>query len=560
MRVPFGKIALIASVVLPMPAHAQTQQVPAFLKTPHYFVFQCDGAGHFMGGGRVDPEPVHAGQTNRSVSIPEYAIGQEYCVPKNWIPSPTGAFTPVHKWLSEDTNQFIHLTGQPTHIRDGLLKIPMPAQQGFVLDLVKPVSPTKKPSDHFSLHYPFATPFAHINSKNYSTAGAERVIRDAVDAGGDPYLALSIALMESGSEDLHEIYLYASHDRHKIRGLGLSTTEVENANKKILPAPWADEARLRNFLVKRGTKVIDKKPSYICVSKQSNKIRDFGGVDWLYSLPSSFAICQQLSFSTPDFSNLSLRTFLVQNYIRKLSDQDPSLKDDLPASLAGRKDLDPEHLIQNFQSYSTNTGTGMVSMIAPYRLGTNSVKTPSYGIQALDYYHQTILSSDAVQSMVNRISKSEAPRTLACKGLPEGIYAQADDLGVEQTGGMVRFGDLAAKAEPLVKRNKSEAIPELAKIFNELPRGSGADGRRPILKELATPAVQNKLGIYLTMSEKSQLSRASDASEDGEPEIDSTLIGKALYFYFRDVYASRTTSWQTSNGDNPRKTWDRIEN
>lgn len=424
---------------------------------------------------------------------------------------------------------------------------------------IENVSCNRSAKDETKILYPFDTIYGHINNKTYSDIELEAFIAKAVAAGTDPYMALALALMESGSSNVNDLFIYTSHDRHKNRGMGWSKTMIKNSNKVMLTTKWADEDRFKNYFESTYGPVDASKTSYICSSAATSAIYDFNGFNVYDTPPKEYNLCQKVNF---DATVGPLNEFLALNYIRKMSEQQGNFNVDMPTSLSENPPL--EFVLQNFQSFSKNTGTGMVGMIGYTRLGTNTIKTPAYGLQAMDYMVNSLMANPKIKALIETQTAGKKIKSAWCGGKVAGTYAVADTHYYNQTKDMTRFESLHNIIKPNLSLPIEKGSLEIKKIYDGLYDSGDISDKKPILKELLSSNVRLKLienGIpeadFLQLENhfNSFLYNMNSAHERLPPP---PSIGKMLYIYFKDVYPVRKTSELAAKDENATRTWERL--
>jgi len=414
----------------------------------------------------------------------------------------------------------------------------------------------RSPQTYTRIFYPFNSLFSHINSKIFPDEQLESMIFQATAVGADPILALALSLMEAGPEEtVSSLFGHSSHARHFSRAMGWSKEKIANSQHLLISNKWDDEDRLLAYAKSLKITVDTSRPSYICADPPSSKILDFGSTYPTLRLPTKFNICQKVNFNV---KSVPLRNFFVLNYIRKISQEHGRFNLDLPRTLKNNPPV--EFIIQNFQSFSKNTGTGFIIQIGYSRLGTDTIKVPAYGIQAMDYIVNSLLINPKIMNMVERITKGTKIKSTWCEDRSAGFYAVADTLYLNRIRNMERFTSLYQEANLILKQPEDQASEQFKKLYLELFHEGDIDHKKPITKELLSLKVQARLighGITKDELKKLQIYFSWICGESYTPVETPSSIGKMLYIYFKEIYALRRTSELTSKDENPSRTWDR---
>lgn len=288
------------------------------------------------------------------------------------------------------------------------------------------------------LSYPFNTPLQfHLGATGDqrlpSTSNIESAIRNAVEAGADPYLALAVGLHESGPNNLHT-FTSNLHDSALMRGLECRYRRPQTGSVELVKMPSPDLLRLKLERERAGSTKAGK--SWFCVGRGAPLNKDIGEYTLLNRPSKDYACCAELPFepvreiydSSPwnqSSSECSQRgsyghipcshtaNFIFYQFISKIATS-PSM--DLSINLNENKRNDPAFRIQSILGFSRSTGLAMPRSIANWRLGHDSTKVPVYGLTVLDFYLHSLMSNPWIVKEVSRIESqlNIYPQHLLC--------------------------------------------------------------------------------------------------------------------------------------------------
>lgn len=330
--------------------------------------------------------------------------------------------------LSEFSNDLFQQQAPWTWL-DGSGELDIQKEESYVLAAKTP---------RIILSYPYNSPLQfHLGATGDQRLptvwNLQAAIRNAVEAGTDPYLAMAVGLHESGPNNLHT-FTSNLHDSALMRGLECRSRRPNAGSVELVKLPNPNLLRSKLEAERRGSTKTGR--SWFCVGRGAPLNKDIGEYTLLSKPSNDYACCAEVPFepvreiydSSPwntSNSECSQRgsyghipcahtaNFVFYQFIGKLASS-PTV--DLSIKLSEEKRRDVSFRIQSVLGFSKSTGLAMPRSIANWRLGHDSTKVPVYGLTVLDFYLHSLLSNPWIKREVERVESQLGifPQSLLC--------------------------------------------------------------------------------------------------------------------------------------------------
>ena len=289
------------------------------------------------------------------------------------------------------------------------------------------------------------------------------VIRDAVASNVDPYMALSVAMMEAGKPEPFALDLAPSVEMigcplKKIGSIDDNNTEAFAAKAKELRAsgqpffyswgtfysftPKVSEGGSTGRLYSQMQKaksaesawIISDEPGYACVQNEGAFVTNAKGQlvqsfndDYSDStFQKSKACCMKIPY-------LSSRVFTAM--------ANTAMGDRLKGGGG-----DPAMTIQGFNGYGV-IGMTEKKGVGAFRYGMRMRDYPQYGAQAMDFLLNSFMTNPLVRTLVEKAESDygNRPKHILCSGKTPGTYAVDSEKYVNQQKAMKRLTTVIGK-------------------------------------------------------------------------------------------------------------------
>lgn len=283
-------------------------------------------------------------------------------------------------------------------------------------------------------YYPYSNPYEfamgfrpdqnHLEGMNAETVRQE--IAESVAMGVDPYVPLTLHLMETGHiSKLQDLYLDPVAD---LEALGCSGTSASKASANLysfetyyhfqFPELVSNPGflkRLKNFPSFRG-KISETESSYFCMVPNDQR-DDYGNkiaseaLDWVVSeKPQPKSCCLKLDFRPNDLAQAgvdideALKYYFIHTKVEN-------------GSASG-----PAERLQTYNGFSDLMGSNEAT--SAWRGGVNHFHTPTYGYQATDFILNTLLPNPLIRKMVRDAEAQSGvyPKSILCRDRAPGIF------------------------------------------------------------------------------------------------------------------------------------------
>lgn len=381
--------------------------------------------------------------------------------------------------LYENELSKINLSLNESHISEDQLKLLQNLRSYKELISCKSamaeISQEKK--DKIPLYYPHYSNYMYITGCQRMSGGIcnalskndvkESVVR-ALAAGIDPYLLISIAMMENGVS-IDSLYL---DPIGIVKALGCQSKSVSGLTEGALDSygtyykvtPGVKTRPDFNSYLDRFAKISDqkleKKKSFYCIG-----VSDAGGIPGFSAAPKTGHCCLDVPYT--GLKPEDMTKHLVTLYIKDMQ------KEQIPFNKT-----DPAFTVQKFNGFSNLMGGA--EGVQLYRTGLNYFKEPSYGYQAMDFIVNSLMTNKEIKDIVKEESDKGGFKVpgIFCKGKAAGFYAIESDTYFTKHSNAKRMGVIEEK----FKKGQS---------YDQLTERE----RRVFNRELQDPKVQELLGL-----------------------------------------------------------------
>lgn len=303
----------------------------------------------------------------------------------------------------------------------------------------------------------------HGSCQPMTSAAADQIIEESLIMGTDPYTAISLAVMEGGADNLTSLYL---DPIGLIDSLGCSGKQVSNnsadsfssfgTSYKIEAETKSDpklSAKLKKYFTAFKYPVAAGSSFYCYDTKGNSEPAITPG-------PVENSCCFDVGFKIQKSQQKNFERALVFNFINK-STQKPF-----------KTESDPAWRLQRFNGYTDLMGGA--EGVPAWRAGVNYYKDPAYGLQAMDYIVNSLITNPWLKEKVEKYEKIYGrPESILCKDRPTGSYYVDSDhyfsshknaprlAGIKEKYSQgVKFSDLTGR-EKQVLENEIEATRKL---------------------------------------------------------------------------------------------------
>ena len=383
------------------------------------------------------------------------------------------------------------------------------------------------------LSYPFNTPLQlHLGATGDqrlpTVSNLQAAIRNAVETGTDPYLALAVGLHESGPNNLHT-FTSNLHDSALMRGLECRSRRPRAGSVELVKLPRPNLLRSKLEAERRGSTKAGR--SWFCVGRGAPLNKDIGEYTLLSAPSNDYACCAEVPFEpvrelydlspwNTSNSECSKRgsyghipcahtaNFVFYQFIGKLATS-PTV--DLSIKLSEEKREDISFRVQSVLGFSRSTGLAMPRSIANWRLGHDSTKVPVYGLTVVDFYLHSLLSNPWISREVQRVESQLGifPQSLLCfNKTPGETISLPSDYATKLISQARRFELQRGKwmaGTPLSAQEQDALEVEIARVDRLLSRPS-------------LPTFQQRLERYFT-KDYAQRSTVKAVSVQNDPGL-----------------------------------------
>ena len=431
---------------------------------------------------------------------------------------------------------------------------------------------------HCSKYDPASKPFCNLPDSDDLT----KAIRNAISAGVDPYVYLSIGLMENGSNGWDKLYLdpigkmtatgckEIPSDITKAAKGKLNSFENFHEMKAGVVTDDQKAKRLQEQLTTNGQNIIPGKTSYYCrdltsaeggfTSKAESKEcclkLNFTLQANQANKPSRMAVMESGAGMNP-YSNsagsIAEKTFLM-DYLRDVQNS------------SSRGTNDPAFRLQSFNGFSKLMGGA--ESVPVFRSGVDFTKTPSYGYQSMDFIINSLASNAWIRKEVenqSKILKKKVPSILCQDVTVPGTFKIDSDYYFNKHKDSGRMESIKNKPWASMSKREKKVFTEelkypkvhdrLVKQFPNLP--SDLQNKKTIFKKTITD--QNGNGIEIDDDPNSEKSiyigkgeYKNQSSSLNEYEfIEKTIYGSPAAKKSIKVESHHLTTTATSLGGYP---------
>ncbi|OFZ26635.1 MAG: hypothetical protein A2381_16720 [Bdellovibrionales bacterium RIFOXYB1_FULL_37_110] len=323
---------------------------------------------------------------------------------------------------------------------------------------------TKLNTDHFlneegqiKIFYPNYSNYMYIlgcnriNQKNCTLGKKndfEKVIKNSIFLGIDPYAVLALALMEGPPQLIDALYLdpIGEIDILGCSGKALSrfdhTANFDSFNTKYLIKPTINEKKeldetLKKFIEMKTSKTYEKSENFLCRDSESSITYGNSRLRFFKNRPSEGnQCCLKLSFEvTQEDDQKEITHALPYLHVKKI------------LKMGFRKKKDPAFTLQVFNGFTDLMGGA--EGVPNFRSGVNFFNDPAYGYQTMDYILNSLMSNPLIKRIVEKYNKQYGDKypSIVCKNLKSGFYTIDSNYYFEKHKNSKRF-------ETIFKKNK----------------------------------------------------------------------------------------------------------
>ena len=193
----------------------------------------------------------------------------------------------------------------------------------------------------------------------------------------------------------------------------------------------------------------------------------------------------------------------------------------------------------------------MTSMVAPFRLGVDSYNTPTYGLQAMDYMVNSILTNPVISELIDEAEKKSGTKTpsFLCKNRKPGVYAIDRNEYFKKHHAAPRLEQIYAKFKkgvPWSQLTKGEKNVLMSEFTNPISAVSARLRKDENLK--IAPAI-NGFGMM----------PSSNKNETDKSQLADLEKAYKVYFTKPGYYSDRKTVGQAAAQDTDY-TWKSFSN
>ncbi len=319
-------------------------------------------------------------------------------------------------------------------------------------------------------NYMYATGCNGVDSETCSPISKnelDRVIKEAVLMGVDPYLVISFSLMEGGTGEVGRLYL----DPIGVMGaMGCSSHQVSNGTSTevalnsfgtsyIVNSQTVKNPQLQNKLKKYFQEFnLDKSQgnSFYCYETRGKSDSS------VFEKPQANSCCVELGFKTSKKSDEQIKHALTYHFIDNITKN------------SFRGNQDPAWRAQRYNGYTDLMGAA--EGVSPWRAGVNYYKNPAYGYQTMDFVINALMFNPYISNKVDEVSKEfdQDWESILCKGKKDGSYYIDSDYYFD----------------------KHKESPRLEEIYDKFKRGITFNGltsreKKVLIAEMEETALQN---------------------------------------------------------------------
>lgn len=245
------------------------------------------------------------------------------------------------------------------------------------------------------------------------------VIEESILMGVDPYLVLSLSMMEGGSGNVGSLYL----DPIGVMGaMGCSSKQVANNTDSNKALNSYGTSYVVNADIKKDPKLQKKLKAYFKHFQPEN-IED--GESYycynvlgqssptIYDSPQQDSCCVDLGFSAQSSSSSAVSHALTYHFIDKITRNKFRGKDD------------PAWRAQRYNGYTNLMGAA--EGVSAWRAGVNYYENPAYGYQTMDYMLNSLMFNPYIRSKVEEFGEGKEWDSLLCEDKADGVYTVDSD-------------------------------------------------------------------------------------------------------------------------------------
>lgn len=356
----------------------------------------------------------------------------------------------------------------------------------------------------FYSNYMYATGCGGVDAQGCSPidqSDLDRVIEESVVMGVDPYLVLSLSLMEGGTGEVGQLYLDPIGIMDSI---GCSGEQIGNGARPDEALNSYGTSYIVNSEVKRIPSLQGKLSAYF---NTFNIEKEEGNSFYCYNVrgseepsvferPQSDSCCLDLGFKTSVDSSDQIQHALTYQFVDKIT----------RSPFRGRSD--PAWRAQRYNGYTDLMGAA--ESVSPWRAGVNYYESPAYGYQTMDFILNALMFNPYISSKVEEMGQKHGDDwdSLLCKGKRDGTYYVDSDYYF----------------------NQHKDSPRLEAVYNKFQRGVpfarlSSREKNVLLADMEETALQNsQIPDRLPQYREDRLSDNLHTTLNPEGEADFELI------------------------------------
>lgn len=338
-------------------------------------------------------------------------------------------------------------------------------------------------------NYMYVSGCHSINGKGCNPmrkSSVDKVIKESVAMGTDPYVALALALMEGGTSNVGELYL----DPIGVMGaIGCGGRQVANNKEGAfysygtsyeVNATIKENPDLRNRLKKAVE--LEKTTSFDGLFKNEHTgarenffcydTKDSSTNPVTTATPGSDSCCLRLDFEANAHQISHLLTYEFINKTTKNKFRGKS---------------EPEWMLQRFNGFTDLMGAA--EGVPSWRMGVNYYDNPGYGQQTMDYIVNALLFNPYIKKKVEEASgENPSWESILCKHKSDGLYHYDSDKYFNKVKNSKRleaieekfksgasFDELSKRQKKVMNRELKETStknPYMVELLSDLERGA----------------------------------------------------------------------------------------
>ncbi len=309
-----------------------------------------------------------------------------------------------------------------------------------------------------------------------SKSHLDRVIKESILMGVDPYLVLSLSLMEGGTGKVGELYL---DPIGVMSALGCSAKQIANKTNN----PKALNSYGTNYIVEsqivENNKLQKKISNYFeAFSLKKEEGNSFYCYDTkgssapsIFDKPQSNSCCLELGFKTTNNMNYKIKHALTYHFIDSITKN------------SFKEKKDPAWRVQRYNGYSNLMGAA--ERVSPWRAGVNHYEDPIYGYQTMDFIINSLMFNPYISQQVDNLKNGLDARwdSILCKDKQDGTYYIDSDYYFNKHKDTPRlksiyekykngysFDELTSREREVLLAEMEETASKNSKMPNRLPR------------------------------------------------------------------------------------------